>query len=61
MTGIALCQDDKYVPELRKIMTSRKDSAALQKVLRALQGIRGTEARRLRLDINKKMRDSSNP
>jgi len=59
MTGIALSQDTKYLPALRRIMTVRKDEADLRKLLQALQGLRGAEARQLRVDINKKMRNAS--
>ena len=59
MAGIALSQDAKYLPALRKIMTARKDESELRKLLQALQGLRGAEARQLRLDINKKMRNAS--
>jgi HEAT repeat protein len=59
MTGIALSQDAKYLPALRRMMAARKDDWALRKLLQALQGIRGAEARQLRLDINKKMRNAN--
>jgi hypothetical protein len=60
MAGIALSQDPKYLPALRKIMIARKEEGELRQVLQALQGIRSPEARQLRLDINKKIRDATN-
>jgi HEAT repeat protein len=60
LAGIALSQDAKYLPALRQIMNVRKDEAGLRKLLQALQGLRGAEARQLRVDINKKMRNASN-
>src|SRR6202034_4512461 len=47
MTGVALSQDAKYLPALRKIMTARSDDAELRKILHAVQGMRGPEARQL--------------
>jgi hypothetical protein len=60
LTGVALSQDAKYLPALRKIMAARSDDAELRKILQAVQGMRGPEARQLRLDINKKIRSASN-
>jgi hypothetical protein len=60
MAGIALSQDAKYLPALRKFMDARNDEWELRKVLQALQGMRGADARQLRLDINKKIRNATN-
>ena len=60
MAGIALSQDAKYLPALRKFMDARIDEWELRKVLQALQGMRGADARQLRLDINKKIRNATN-
>jgi hypothetical protein len=59
LAGIALSQDTKYLPALRKFMETHQNEWELRKVLQALQGIRGAEARQLRLDINKKIRGAT--
>jgi HEAT repeat protein/thiol-disulfide isomerase/thioredoxin len=56
LAGIALSQDAKYLPALRQMVAARNDQYQLRKILQALQGMRGAEARQLRLDINKKLR-----
>jgi hypothetical protein len=61
LTGIALSQDAKYLPALVKMVAARNDQYGLRKVLQALQGMRGADARQLRLDINKKLRAVNSP
>jgi len=56
MAGIALIHDAKYVPYLRKVMDAQKNEWELRKVLKALKGMNGPEARQLRLEVNKRMR-----
>jgi thioredoxin 1 len=58
MTAIALSHDAKYVPFLRGLMTS-KNEWELRKLLQALKGMNGAEARQLRLDINKQIRSGN--
>jgi hypothetical protein len=61
LTGIALSQDAKYLPALRKMMAAQNNDYQLRKILQAMQGMRGAEARQLRLDINKKLRTANSP
>jgi hypothetical protein len=60
LAGIALSQEAKYLPVLRKLMDARNDEWSLKKLLQAIQGMRGPEVRQLRLDINKKIRNANN-
>jgi HEAT repeat protein/thiol-disulfide isomerase/thioredoxin len=61
LTGIALSQDAKYLPALRKMTAAQNNDYQLRKILQAIQGMRGADARQLRLDINKKLRTVSSP
>jgi hypothetical protein len=61
LAGIALSQDAKYLPALSRMVAARNDQWELRKILQALQGMRGAEARQLRLDINKKLRAINGP
>jgi hypothetical protein len=56
LTGIALSRDAKYVPALKQMASVRHEEYELRKVLSALKGMTGPEARQLRLEINKKLR-----
>jgi len=56
LTAIALAQDPKYIPMLRGLMDATRNDYELQKVLRAIKGLTGPEARQLRVDLNKRMR-----
>jgi len=58
LAGIALSRDSKYIPTLRQIMGKADGEWELRKVLQALKGMTGPEARQLRLDINKRIRDT---
>jgi HEAT repeat protein/thiol-disulfide isomerase/thioredoxin len=58
LAGIALSHDSKYIPTLRQIMGKADGEWELRKVLQALKGMTGPEARQLRLDINKRLRDT---
>lgn len=58
LTGIALSRDPKYLPALRQIAAARRDEWELRKVLQALKGMTGSDARQLRLEINKRMRNA---
>jgi HEAT repeat protein len=57
LTAIALSRDPKYLPTLRRIMEGTKNEWDLRKILQALKGMTGPEARQLRLEINKRLRD----
>jgi hypothetical protein len=56
LTGIALSRDGKYISFLRRLMDRTQADWELRKILRALKGMTGAEARQLRLDVNKRMR-----
>jgi len=58
LTGIALSRDIKYLPALKQIASVRQQEWELRKVLQALKGMSGPDARQLRLDINKKIRSA---
>ena len=58
LTGIALSRDAKYLPVLQKIATTMNNEFELRKILQALKGMSGPDARQLRLEINKKIRDA---
>ena len=60
LTGIALSKDAKYVPLLKELVAQANDTVELQQVLQALRGMNGTEARELRVEINRKMRAGLN-
>jgi HEAT repeat protein len=57
LTAISLSHDAKYLPYLKKMTASAKDDQEFRRLLQALRGMNGTEARELRLAINKRMRD----
>lgn len=58
MAGIGLSRDAKYVPYLRKVTEQTKDESDYRRILQALRGVSGVEARELRLEINKRIRQA---
>jgi hypothetical protein len=56
LAGIALSRDARYIPFLRRVTENASDERELRKVLRALRGMSGADARELRLEINRRMR-----
>jgi hypothetical protein len=56
LAGIALSRDAKYLPFLRRLTDRTQQEWELRKILRALKGMTGAEARQLRVDLNKRMR-----
>jgi hypothetical protein len=56
LTGIALSHEVKYVPVLRRMAEGQTEDYELRRILQALRGMTGAEARQLRLDINRQMR-----
>lgn len=60
LAGIALSHDPKYVPVLRQISGRMQGEWDLRKILQALKGMTGPDARQLRLDINKRIRQTGN-
>src|SRR5262249_2357054 len=55
LTGIALSRDAKYVPFLRQLMETTAQPYDLQKIQRALNGMKSSEAQALRVELNKKI------
>ena len=58
LAGIALSHDPKYLPALKLVAAGRQDQWSQRKVLQAMKGMSGPDARQLRLDINRKIRDA---
>jgi HEAT repeat protein/thiol-disulfide isomerase/thioredoxin len=58
-TMIALSRDAKYVPHLKTMVAAAKDESEYRRLLQAIKGMPGAEARELRLEINKRMRQSN--
>jgi HEAT repeat protein len=56
LTAIELSRDAKYLPYLKNMVGSAKDEQELRRLLQALRGMSGSDARELRLEINKRMR-----
>ena len=54
----ALSRDPKYLPHLRKLSEHANEEWGYRRILQALRGMSGTEARALRLEINKRMRNA---
>jgi len=59
LTGVALSQGAKYIPFIRSLVDKASGEWDLRKLLKAVKGMSGPEARQLRLDINKRLRKSS--
>ena len=59
LAGIALSRDSKYIPALKQMAATRQNQWDLRKVLQAMKGMSGPDARQLRLDINKKIRNDT--
>ena len=60
LAGVSLSRDPKYLPLARKVMQNMKSDYDLQRVLKALRGMTGPEARQLRVELNKRMRQGGN-
>jgi HEAT repeat protein len=58
LTAIGLLRDAKYMPYLKSIVPELKDETDLRRVLQGIKGIPGPEARQMRVDINKRLRQS---
>jgi hypothetical protein len=56
LTAIGLSRDPKYIAHLKKMVASAKAQQDFPRLLQALRGMSGAEARELRLEINKRMR-----
>jgi HEAT repeat protein len=57
-TGIALSRDTKYVGVLREMLEGGGNSWEWRGILQGLRGMTGPEARQLRLEVNRRMRES---
>jgi HEAT repeat protein/thiol-disulfide isomerase/thioredoxin len=58
LAAIALSHDSKYLPKLKQMAAARNQEPVLRQILRAMKGMSGSEARQLRLEINKKIRNT---
>lgn len=56
-TGIALSRDAKYVGVLRQMVESTDNSWEWRQVLQGLRGMTGSEARQLRVEVNRRIRE----
>ena len=56
LTAIGLSRDPKYLPYVKKLVASAKDEQEFRRLLQALKGMTGADARELRVEINKRMR-----
>jgi hypothetical protein len=61
LAGIALSHDAKYVTALKQLAAAHNQDWTLRKILQALKGMSGPDARQLRLDINEQIRNHGNP
>lgn len=61
LTGIALSHDVKYLPALKRMTAAEREESSLRKILQAMKGMSGPEARQLRLEVNKKIRNAAAP
>jgi hypothetical protein len=58
LTAIGLSRDVNYLPYLKKLVASAKEEQDFRRLLQALRGMMGAEARELRLEINRRMRQN---
>jgi HEAT repeat protein/thiol-disulfide isomerase/thioredoxin len=56
---VTLSRDPKYLPHLKTIVAAAKEEQEFRRVLQAIKGMVGPEARELRLQINKRMRQGT--
>ncbi len=59
LTAVALSRDAKYLPALKKMTATAKQNYELTRLLQAIKGMSGPEVRELRLEINKRLRETS--
>lgn len=59
LTAIALSRDAKYLPYLKRLSQATIEESEFRRLLQALKGMTGTEARALRLEINRRLRRTS--
>jgi len=56
LAAIALTRDPKYIPYVRKMMAAAQQEYDYRRILQALKGVNGAEARALRLEVNRRLR-----
>jgi HEAT repeat protein len=56
LTAIGLSHDTKYLLYIKKMVVSAKEEQDYRRLLQALRGMGGPEARELRVEINKRLR-----
>src|ERR1019366_2840448 len=56
LAAVAMSRDAKYVPHLKQLTASTKGRPDFTRLLQALKGMSGPEARELRPEINRRMR-----
>jgi len=56
LVGINLSKDPKYVPFLRNLAETARNDWSYREVLKALRGMEGSDARKLRVEVNKRIR-----
>lgn len=59
LAGIALSRDPKYLPYLKQMTAAAKEDHEFRRLLQTLSGMSGADARELRLEINKRLRQSN--
>jgi HEAT repeat protein/thiol-disulfide isomerase/thioredoxin len=59
LMAVALSRDTQYLPVVRRAMDSRTDEYQLRELLKVMKGMTGAEARQLRLEINKRIRQNA--
>jgi hypothetical protein len=57
LVGLQLTRDAKYLPVVRQALKEADDRWDLRRLLQPLRGMRGREARALRREINRRMRN----
>jgi hypothetical protein len=59
LTAIGLSHDTKYLPAIKRMLDMAKEEQDFRRLLQSLKGMTGPDARELRLEINKRMRQSA--
>jgi hypothetical protein len=56
LAAIALTRNPKYIPTIRKMQANAQQEWDYRRILQAVKGVNGPEARALRMDINRRLR-----
>ncbi len=59
LAGVDLSRDPKYLPALKQMTDAAKENYEFTRLLQAIKGMSGPEARELRLEINKRLRQTT--